>query len=214
VLGGRVAERPFDETFAEFPTSVNTYCGLFHFGIVDQLEHLPSEFLWVGPHEEAVLLPAGLAEAAQILRTAATQLNQQACDHKVATRFKPTKLEFWVKIDAPTFRMALLRFGSVHRNRPALAKRLGFPFLLNRSPALTTLAPPGGPCSERASVRFGLGRSFRRKQRQDSLAVNFGRDLTSPLSSRAEICSSRRHVNKVGGEDFGGRLPARCCCPL
>lgn len=101
-------DRPFDETFADFPISANTYCGLFHFEIVDQLEHLPTEFGLIGSHEEAVLLPAALAEAAQILRTVAAKLRQQTCDAKVATQLETEKLEYWITIDMSTLRTSLL----------------------------------------------------------------------------------------------------------
>jgi len=101
-------DRPFDEAFAELPISVNTYIGLLHFEIIDQLEHLPTQFGPLGSYEEAILLPAGLAEAAQILRTVATQLSGQTRDAKVATQFEPEALEYWIAIEVPTLRTALL----------------------------------------------------------------------------------------------------------
>jgi hypothetical protein len=73
-------DRPWDERFAELPISANTYCGLFHFGIIDKLEHLPTDYLPIGAYEEGALLPAGFEEAAQILRTAAAELKQETCD--------------------------------------------------------------------------------------------------------------------------------------
>jgi hypothetical protein len=101
-------DRPYDETFAERPISASTYCGLFHFGIVDRLEHLPSELGPIGSHEEGVLLPAGLAEAAQILRAAAGELQQDRSDTKVATQTEPDRLEYWMTIDLGALRTALL----------------------------------------------------------------------------------------------------------
>jgi hypothetical protein len=101
-------DRRCDETFAERPISANTYCGLFHFGIVDRLEHLPSALGPIGSHEESVLLPAGLAEAAQILRAGAAELKQDRCDAKVTTRTQPNRREYWMAIDLEAFRTALL----------------------------------------------------------------------------------------------------------
>src|SRR5690348_6727139 len=72
---------------------------VFHFGIIDKLEHLPTDYLPIGAYEEGALLPAGLEEAAQILRTAAAELKQETCDVKVSTRWKPERLELWMTID-------------------------------------------------------------------------------------------------------------------
>jgi hypothetical protein len=101
-------DRPWHEHFAQLPLSANTYCGVFHFGIIDKLEHLPTERLPIGAYEEGVLLPAGVGEAAQILRASAAALKQETCDVKVSTRWTPERLELWMTIDVQALREALV----------------------------------------------------------------------------------------------------------
>jgi hypothetical protein len=74
-------DRVVDDTFGELPISVNTYWGLLNFGIVDRLAELPTEYL-LGPYEEGVLSPAGLGEAARILREAAAGLDKSRATSK------------------------------------------------------------------------------------------------------------------------------------
>jgi hypothetical protein len=100
-------DRVVDDTFGELPISVNTYWGLLDFGIVDRLAELPTEYL-LGPYEEGVLSPAGLGEAARILREAAAGFDEETRDVKVASQFEPERLELWIRIDVPAFRDDLL----------------------------------------------------------------------------------------------------------
>ncbi len=104
---GTSPDRSIDETFGDLPISVNTYWGLLDFGIVDRLAELPTEYL-LGPYEEGVLLPAGLGDAARILREAAAGLGEETHDAKVASQFEPERLEFWIRIEIPAFRASLL----------------------------------------------------------------------------------------------------------
>lgn len=100
-------DRVVDDTFDDWPISVNTYWGLLAFGIIDRLAELPTEYL-LGPYEEGVLSPKGLKEAARILREAAAGLDEGTRDTKVGSQFKPERLEFWIHIDMPAFRDDLL----------------------------------------------------------------------------------------------------------
>jgi hypothetical protein len=100
-------DRVVDDTFGEFPISANTYWGLLNFGIVDRLAELPGEYL-LGPYEEGVLSPAGLKEAARILRETAAGLDEETRDVKVGSQFEPERLEFWIRIDVSAFRDDLL----------------------------------------------------------------------------------------------------------
>ena len=99
-------DRLVEDTFEDLPIPVNTYWGLLHFGIVDRLAELPTEYL-LGPYEEGVLSPAGLKQAARILREAAAELDEETRDVKVGSQFEP-ELEFWIRIDVPAFRDDLL----------------------------------------------------------------------------------------------------------
>ncbi|HEY8263930.1 MAG TPA: hypothetical protein VIG26_06175 [Methyloceanibacter sp.] len=96
-------DRVVEDTFDDLPISVNTYWGLLAFGIVDRLVELPTEYL-LGPYEEGVLSPAGLKEAARILREEAEGIDEETRDAKVGSQFAPEKLEFWIHIDMPAFR--------------------------------------------------------------------------------------------------------------
>ena len=104
-------DRLVNDTFEDLPISVNTYWGLLHFGIVDRLAELPTEYL-LGPYEEGVLSPAGLREAARILREAAAELDDETRDVKVASQFEPERLEFWIHIDVPALRDELLELAA------------------------------------------------------------------------------------------------------
>jgi hypothetical protein len=100
-------DRPLDQIIAEFPLPANTYWGMIHLDLLDQLAHLPSNYLSIGPYEEAVLLPSGLREAADILRRVAVPLVPGSVDFRVSRRFEPTQLEYWIRLDLSALKTAL-----------------------------------------------------------------------------------------------------------
>lgn len=88
----------YEPADGQLPIGAATYQALFKFGVVDRLQHLPMQFGPIDRYEEAVLLPAGLQEAAGIVRGCAANIGSgQEYDFLVANQIRPLQIEYRLK---------------------------------------------------------------------------------------------------------------------
>jgi len=95
------------DTEVSLEVDAPTKAVLFEFNIIQQLQHLPMEFGPIDDFEEAILLPSGLIEGAEILRTSIESLPNENPDIFCGNQIKPDQIEFRMLVDISSVKKSI-----------------------------------------------------------------------------------------------------------